>query len=452
MELIQSLAVGLSVFFLAWELSRRRFRKKENAYIDQINALRKENVEYASLLKAAEDKSRFLMESMEEGRKELMNERELVVELNKKLSYLESDHKNLQEKLRSHKEEVEILQEKFSFEFRNLANEIFEEKSKRFTDQNKTNLSELLNPLKDRIIEFEKKIDHSSKESLTWNATLKEQIAGLRELNIQMTREAENLTKALKGESKTQGSWGEFILESILEKSGLVKDREYFIQESFRTEDGKRYRPDVVVKMPEDKSIIIDAKVSLSAYERYFNSEDEEEKALSLKNHLLSIRMHIKNLSEKNYQKLYGLNGLDFVLLFIPIEPALGLAIQNDSSLFNSAFEKNIIIVSPSTLLATLRTISSIWKQEYQNRNAMEIARQSGDLYDKFVGFVQDLSDLGTKIAAVRDTYDKAMNKLATGKGNLVSRAERIKGLGAGASKAMPQNLIDKSETFKEIE
>lgn len=446
MEIILSLAAAIIAFSVAWEISRRRFSQSEKAYLEQVSALEKENIASAASLQGLEEKNQFLLKTIEDGRKELTNERDLVVELNKKLSFLESDHKNLQEKLKTHKEEVEKLQEQFSFQFRNLANDIFEEKSKRFTDQNKTNISELLNPLKDRIIEFEKKIDHSSKESLISNASLKEQISGLRELNIQMSREAENLTKALKGESKTQGSWGEFILESILEKSGLVKDREYFIQESFKTDEGKRYQPDVVVRLPEGKSIIVDAKVSLSAYERYFNSEDEEEKAQHLKDHLLSIRMHIKSLSEKSYQKLYGIGSLDFVLLFIPVEPALGLAIQSDNSLFNSAFDKNIIIVSPSTLLATLRTISSIWKQEYQTRNAMEIARQSGDLYDKFVGFVQDLNDLGTRISAVRDTYDKAMNKLYTGKGNLVSRTERIRGLGAGASKVLPQDLIDKAE------
>lgn len=450
MEIFLSLVTVIIAFLLGWEISRRRYHDEKKNYQQQLDDLSKERLVCMASLKGAEEKNQFLLKNLEEGKLELHNERELVVELNKKLSFLESDHRNLAEKLNTHKEEVERLQEQFAHQFRNLANDIFEEKSKRFTDQNKTNISELLNPLKDRLVEFEKRIDHTNKESLSWNASLKEQISGLRELNIQMSREAENLAKALKGESKTQGSWGEFILESVLEKSGLMKDREYFIQESMKSEDGKRYQPDVVVRLPEEKIIIIDAKVSLSAYEKYFNSDDEEEKVQCIKSHLLSVRSHIRNLSEKNYQKLYGIRGLDFVLLFIPVEPALSLAVQQDSSLFNSAFEKNIIIVSPSTLLATLRTISSIWKQEYQNRNALEIARQSGDLYDKFVGFVQDLTDLGSRIGAVRDTYDKAMNKLSTGKGNLVARTEKIRSLGANTSKGLPQDLLDKSREINE--
>lgn len=422
-----------------------RLLKKEKANQEKLFQFEREKHELEILIKIQEEKNTIFVKEIEETKKDLIVERSLALDLNKKLSYLESDYSNLQEKLKNHKEEVEKLQEKFSHEFKNLANDIFEEKSKRFTDQNKTNISELLNPLKDRIIEFEKKIDLTNKESLTWNVALKEQITGLKELNLQITKDAENLAKALKGESKTQGNWGEFILESILEKSGLAKEREYYIQESIKSEDGRRYQPDVIIRLPDDKNIIIDAKVSLSAYERFYNCENEDEKSLCLKNHLLSIKSHIRNLGEKNYQKLYGVKGLDFVLLFIPIEPALSLAIQQDHGLFNTAFERNIVIVSPSTLLATLRTISSIWKQEYQNRNAMEIARQSGDLYDKFVGFVQDLDDLGARISSVRDIYDKAMNKLSTGKGNLVARAEKIRSLGAGTTKLLPQDLVEKS-------
>ena len=437
--------VGIS-FFLGWYLSYHKFARKEKYYLEKINLLEKEKNEYNSQIVIINERNAFFEKEIDITKTELNLKRELVLELNKKLSFLESDYKNLQEKILFQKEEVEKLQERFAFEFKNLANDIFEEKSKRFTDQNKTNISELLTPLKDRIVEFERKIETNNKDTITWNTSLKEQITGLKELNLQITREAENLVKALKGESKTQGNWGEFILENILEKSGLVKDREYVIQESFKSEDGKRYQPDVIIKLPEGKNIIIDAKVSLTAYERYCNSESDDEKMLGLKNHLLSIKNHIKNLGDKNYQKLYGVKSLDFILLFIPIEPALSLAIQKDNNLFNQAFDRNIVIVSPSTLLATLRTISSIWRQENQNRNALEIAKQSGDLYDKFVGFVQDMSDLGMRISSVRDVYDKAMNKLSEGRGNLVSRAEKIKNLGAGTTKVLPQELIEKSD------
>lgn len=432
--------------FVVWLIVRHGFTQKERGLNDNIVALETEKNNLDVRNKVLEEKNADLAAAVEEKKQELEKEREISLQLNKNNSALESDYKNLLEKLNTQKEEIGKLQEKFTLQFRNLANDIFEEKSRKFTDQNRTNLNELLSPLKERIGEFEKKIDLNNKEALTWNTSLKEQINGLKELNLQITKEAENLTKALKGESKTQGAWGEFILESILEKSGLVRNREYFVQESFKMEDGRRYQPDVIIQLPEDKTIIIDAKASLSAYEKYYNSEDENEKAVWVKNHLLSIKTHIKNLSEKNYQKIYGLKALDFVLMFVPIEPALSLAIQHEQNLFNSAFEKNIVIVSPSTLLATLRTISSIWRQENQNRNALEIARQSGDLYDKFVGFVQDLENLGQKLDLTRRVYDDAMKKLSGGKGNLVKRAEKIKQLGANTSKALPLDMIERSD------
>lgn len=377
-------------------------------------------------------------------KKELSLEREKVITLNNKVSSTEADYRNLQEKLRDQKQELEKLQEKFSTEFKNLANEIFEEKSRKFTDQNKINIGELLNPLKERIQEFEKKVEINSKESLEQSTALREQLKGLRELNQQMSREAENLTKALKGDTKAQGNWGEFILESILEKSGLEKGREYFVQESFTNEEGRRLQPDVIVSLPENKNIIIDSKVTLIAYERYANAEHDE-KTINLKAHLLAVRNHIKGLSEKNYQNLHGVEGLDFVLMFIPIEPAFSLAVQADVDLFNDAYERNIVIVSPSTLIATLRTISNIWKNEYQSRNALEIARQGGDLYDKFVAFTEDLVKVGTSLDSTQRVYKEAMKKLYEGKGNLINRAKRIKELGAKTSKSIDQKLIDRA-------
>ncbi|KAA0242288.1 MAG: DNA recombination protein RmuC [Chlorobiota bacterium] len=380
----------------------------------------------------------------------LNSERQKVLELNSKLSALQSDYNNLQQKLTEQKAEVEELQQKFTKEFENLANKIFKEKADEFSKQSKTNLSEILNPLKEKINEFQSKVEETNKESIDRFASLRQQLTSLKDMNQQITQEAKNLTEALKGQSKTQGNWGEFILESILEKSGLVKGREYVVQESLTSESGKRLQPDVIIKLPENKSIVVDSKVSLIGYEKYISEEDEHQKQLGLREHINSIRSHIKNLSGKNYQNLYQLESLDFVLMFMPIEPAFALAVQNDQAIFNDAFEMNIVIVSPSTLLATLRTISSIWRQENQNKNALEIARQSGDMLDKFTAFVEDLLTVGKGLISVKDNYDKAMNKLTDGRGNLISRAEKIKELGAKTSKSLPPAILNRAKEDSE--
>ncbi len=342
-----------------------------------------------------EERALLLEQSKKELETNITDERNKVIDLNSKLSSLQSDYNNLQQRLAEQKGEIEELQQKFTKEFENLANKIFEEKGNKFSEQNKEKLGEILNPLREKIAEFEKKVEESSKESIKGHASLKEQLSMLKELNQQVTQEAKNLTEALKGQSKTQGNWGEFILESLLEKSGLVKNREYTVQESLTAESGRRFQPDVIIRLPENKSIVIDSKVSLVGYEKFVSSEKEQEKQLALREHINSIRSHIKNLSGKNYQNLYQLESLDFVLMFMPIEPAFALAVQTDASLFSDAFEMNIVIVSPSTLLATLRTIASIWRQENQNKNALEIARQSGDMLDKFNAFVADLITIG---------------------------------------------------------
>ncbi len=370
-------------------------------------------------------------------------ERSNTLDLSTEVATLKETNKNLSQR---QEENEKMLIEKFE----NLANDILDRKSQKFTDQNEKNLSNLLGPLKEKIEKFEAKVEKSNKDSLQWNTALKTQIEGLAELNRQINKEAENLTKALKGETKTQGNWGEFILESVLEKSGLVKDREYFVQESITAEDGRRYQPDVIVKLPEDKHVIIDAKVALVAYERLVNSEDEDERKNQLSLHVQAVRRHIKQLSEKEYQKLRDLEGLDFVLLFIPVEPAFSLALQFDNEIFIDALDKNIVIVSPTTLIATLRTIASIWKNEYQSRNAIEIARQSGNLYDKFVGFTSDLLKIGRSMDSAKDTYEEAMNKLTTGKGNLISRVENIQKLGAKTSKSLDEKLVDRAGNFIE--
>lgn len=439
LSLLIGLAIGSVAVFL---ISQARQSAAKQKLMRELETQTAELNTHNTLLKG---KLEALEREIASSLQELKAEREKVVQLSAKNSSLEANYKNLQQKLEEHKQEVANLQERFTIEFKHLAQEIFEEKSKKFTDQNKVNLGELLNPLKEKISEFEKKVEDANKESLKWNTTLATQINSLRELNQQITKEAENLTKALKGESKTRGNWGEMILESILEKSGLEKGREYVVQESFTDESGRRLQPDVVVKLPDNKHIVIDSKVALVDYERYVNCLEENEKASCLKAHIAALRGHVKNLSDKGYQKLYNLQSLDFVLLFVPVEPAFSLAVQHDHAIFMDAYERNIIIVSPSTLFATLRTIANIWKNEYQNRNALEIARQSGDLFDKFVAFSEDLIKVGTSLDSTQKVYKEAMNKLYEGKGNLVSRARKIQELGAKTSKNLDQRLLDRA-------
>ena len=364
------------------------------------------------------------------------------LQLATRLTRLETINSNLAEKLSEHKREIAHVEEKLAIQFRNLANDLLEEKSQKFTDQNRVQLENLLKPLGERIQTFEKQVAETNKEGLARNVALRTEIGKLHELNAQITKEAASLAKAIKGNTKIQGNWGEFILESILEKSGLAKDREYIMQASFVTEAGKRLQPDVIIKLPTQRNLIIDAKISLVNYEQFFNTESEEEKQPHLKQHLQSIRRHIKTLSEKNYQTQYDLLGLDFVFMFIPLEAAFSLAVQHDPTLLNEAYEKNIVIVSPTTLIATLRTIANIWKHEYQNQNALEIAHQSGALYDKFVSFVGDLKQIGKQIDTTHKVYTAAMKKLYDGRDNLIKRAQKMQELGARTSKTVDQQLL----------
>ncbi len=437
--LIIGLVVGFVIAYFFFKSKKTIPIEEANKLNEQINLLKVDSGKLAERTKLFEEEKLSLQS-------ELKSEREKSEKLTSENSSLKSDYTNLQEKLSEQKSEIENLQEKFTKEFENLANKIFKEKGNEFTEQNKEKLSEILNPLKEKISDFEKRVEETNKESIKGHASLKEQLQMLKEMNQQVTQEAKNLTTALKGQSKTQGNWGEFILESILEKSGLVKGREYVVQESITSESGKRFQPDVIINLPENKSIIIDSKVSLVGYEKFVSSEDEHEKQLGLREHINSIRSHIKNLSGKNYQNLYQLESLDFVLMFMPIEPAFAIAVQSDASIFTDAFEQNIVIVSPSTLLATLRTISSIWRQENQNKNAIEIARQSGEMLDKFTAFVDDLISVGKGLISAKDNYDKAMNKLTEGRGNLISRSEKIKKLGAKASKTLPQAILNRAD------
>jgi DNA recombination protein RmuC len=379
-------------------------------------------------------------------RNEIRNEKEV---LNSELTRRNTEFGNLQEKLSEQKAEVEKLQEKFSKEFENLANRILDEKSKKFTTQNKDNLDAILKPLEEKIKHFEKRVEETNKEDITRTADLRRQILGLKELNEQMSKETNNLTKALKGDSKMQGNWGELVLERVLERSGLKKDSEYFVQQSFTTEAGKRVMPDVIISLPGDKKLIVDSKVSLVAYERYINEVDDSEKASHLKNHLLSVRKRVSELGEKNYHQIYEMDSPDFVLLFIPIESAFAIASMEYPALYSDAFEKNIIIVTPTTLLAVLKTIDSMWQNEKQKANAIEIATQAGRLYDSFVNLTEELIKVGNQIGTVQKSYESAMIKL-TGKGNLIKRVETLKTLGAKASKQQNEKLLKRAENTDE--
>lgn len=375
-------------------------------------------------------------------REEIRKEKDF---LNSELTRRNTEYENLQQLNLKRDAELEERQEQLRKDFELLATKILDEKSEKFTLQNKENIKNILNPLQEKIKTFEEKVDLTQKESISMHSALKEQLLGLKDLNQQMTKETTNLTRALKGDSKMQGNWGELVLERVLEKSGLEKDREYFVQQSFTLSDGSRVLPDVVLHLPDGKKMIIDSKVSLTDYERLVNAEDDD-KAQFLKAHVNSVKKHVDQLSEKNYQDLYDIESPDFVLMFIPIEPAFAVVVNEDNSIYNKAFEKNIVIVTPSTLLATLRTIDSMWNNEKQQQNAIEIARQAGALYDKFEGLVIDLTGVGKKIDAAKSDYSSAMNKLVDGRGNLISSVEKIKKLGAKAKKSLPEAIIKRAK------
>ncbi|RWX01024.1 DNA recombination protein RmuC [Flavobacterium cerinum] len=365
----------------------------------------------------------------------------LTVQLTKK----ETDFDNLFERMREQRQETDELREKFTKEFENLANKILEEKSTKFTEQNRENMKNILSPLQEKIHLFEKKVEDTHKESIDYHAALRQQIIGLRDMNEQMSRETLNLTRALKGDTKMQGNWGELILERVLEKSGLEKGREYYVQQSHTNDEGARVLPDVVINLPDGKKMIVDSKVSLIAYERYINEEDELLKTVHLKEHIGSIKRHVDQLGDKNYHDLYKIESPDFVLLFIPMEPAFAIALNEDTSLYSKAFERNIVIVTPSTLLATLRTIDSMWTNQKQQENAYEIARQAGALYDKFEGFVNDLTKVGNKMKDAQSEYQNAMGKLVDGRGNIITSIEKLKKMGAKAKKSLPENILSRA-------
>ena len=417
---ITSIFIGL---FLGRNFTRLKFEKKQ-AILEERNTI--------------------LSNSFHKITEDLKNsqlEKEALIAIKTRL---EIELKNSELKLVENKQELDKIQEKFTKEFENLANKILDEKSSKFTEQNKLNITSILNPLKEKIEVFEKKVSESQKESIGMHSALKEQLNSLKNLNIQMSKEAINLTKALKGDSKTQGDWGETQLEILLEKANLAKDIHFTTQGGYRDEEGRLKKPDFIINLPDNRHLIVDSKVSLTNYEAYFNEEDEKQKGVYLKNHIESIRKHIKELSDKKYESLYEINSPDYVLMFVPIEPAYLLALSNNNQLYLEALDKNVVLVSTSTLLATLSTVSSMWRQENQKKNVLEIANQAGRLYDQFVNLTDDLIKVGNQLKTVQGSYDISMKKL-TGKGNLIKKVEKIKELGAKTSKIMNKNLLDRA-------
>ena len=342
-------------------------------------------------------------------------------------------------------ESLNEAKEALTNQFKNLANEILEDKSKRFTEQNVANLDALLKPLQTKLSEFKEQVNTSYGNEARERFALKSEIERLANLNLRMSDETRSLTQALKGDSKVQGNWGELVLESILESSGLRKGEEYLVQDSHTQTDGSRLQPDVVVKLPEGRSLVVDSKVSITAYSRHAEATDPTVSEQELAAHIQSLRQHIQGLSSKNYSSLYGIGSVDFVLMFVPIEPAFLLALKTAPNLYQEALAKNIVLVCPSTLMATLRTVAHLWRQDHQNRNALEIAKQCGTLYDKFVGFVDDLEKLGQRLDQAQTSYHDAFNKLKSGKGNLIRTAEKVRELGVKPSKNLSAPLIESS-------
>ena len=437
---IIALAVGI---FIGKLIFRSRFLVEKISLEEKLIAANSQIDQIKEQQQASKTNFENQLQFLNSDKENIRTEKDsLAIQLSKK----EVDFENLWERNKEQKEEVEKLQDKFTKEFENLANKILDEKSNKFTEQNKENMKNILTPLQDKIQLFEKKVEDTHKESIDYHAALRQQILGLQEMNNQMSKETINLTKALKGDSKIQGNWGELVLERVLEKSGLEKGREYEVQKGFTNDDGNRVFPDVVINLPDGKKMIIDSKVSLTAYEKYINEEDDLLKIAHLREHVLSIKRHVDQLSNKNYQDLFQIESPDFILLFIPIEPAFAMALNEDTNLYNKAFEQNIVIVTPATLLATLRTIDSMWTNQKQQENALEIARQAGALYDKFEGFVIDLIKIGKKIDESKIEYSAAMSKLTTGQGNLIVSVEKLKKMGAKAKKTLPENILQRAQ------
>ena len=440
MDITVIILIGLVGILVGWIIGRFTApeRKALSAAEEELTRLRGEN-------SAREQRLDEYRAEAEKRNEEVRAMREQADAQGRDYARLEANYKNLQDQMRKERSELEELQKRFESQFENLANKILEEKSKKFTSHNEEKIGAILNPLKERIEKFEQKVGDTYEKQMRDREGLKTEVRKLFELNSKISEEANNLTRALKGDSKAQGTWGELILEKILEQSGLNRGQEFTVQESVTSENGQRLQPDVVVKLPGDKNIVIDSKVSLLDYERYVSEEDPEQQEAHLSRHIRSVREHVKGLTKKDYNQLHGIKGLDFVLMFIPVEPAYQLALRHDKELFNKAFNDQIVLVGPTTLMVTLRTIAISWRHEYQNQNVLEIARQGGALYDKFVSFVDELEKVGSNLDRTQKSYFDSMKKLSEGKGNLVRRAEKLRELGSRATKKLPDHLVEQA-------
>ena len=448
---MEYLYIGIGIlkgFIIGWLVMRKKVNQqatlKREELLKQENTFIKEKSELSHKQSVLEERAINLQREKDDLNDVLIFEREKNEKLTRSVSISATERKNLEERLENQKQELEELQKKFTTEFENIATKILKENTKEFTTSNQKNMSDIMGPIKEKLLSFEKKVEETYDRELRDKISLKEEVKKLYDLNSKISDEANNLTKALKGDVKKQGNWGEVVLERILERSGLTKGEEYDREVVMQNSEGQTIRPDVIIRLPEEKHVIVDSKVSLIAYERFVNANGEADAEKFQKEHIISMKAHVKELAEKHYQSSDALNSPDFVLMFMPIESSFAMAVQYDQELFGYAWDNKIVIVSPSTLLATLRTIASIWKQEHQNRNVLEIAKQGGLLYDKFVGFVEDMIKLGKQMDTSKNSYQDAMKKLYDGSGNLVRRAENIRELGAKVKKKLPQTLIDR--------
>lgn len=403
----------------------------------ELAGLRRENELLQQERQIAREAAQSWNQQRERSEAEL---RRLTAECAALSAELQENRENQQQRL----DDLQGARDELRAQFSELATKIFDEREQRFAETSQQRLGQLLDPLKERIQAFEKRVDESYQQEARERFSLGKELERLQQLNQRLGDEATNLTRALKGQ-KTQGNWGELVLERVLEHAGLEKGREYRTQVSLKSASGERYQPDVLVNLPGDRQVIVDAKVSLSAYQQFVAAEDEASRQQALRQHLVSLRSHLKGLSGKDYQRLEGLHSLDFVLLFVPIEAAFATALQAEPDLFQEAFEQQVVIVSPTTLLATLRVIDSLWRQERQGQNAREIAERAGQLYDKFVAFIADLDEMGSRLQQLDKAYGAARNKLVDGRGNLVGRVENLRLLGARASKNLPADLLERS-------